>query len=287
MHRLVIIFIVVCLFSSCRKDKTINPADCVADLYKNDQLKSSVQIRNMSSTYEGSLTASGIGFVEEMSSLSEIWFKFDVTKGDPYRIWWQDSWWEEFTAGSIYVTAFMSDTVSTYFAETRIIAQESSPLFIVANETGSVFLRVRPYDFASGSVVNFFDEATFAVHCDSLLGADEPVLLDSLYHLNIDSAGFLLFSANVMKDSSYQILADGSPNVGAYGDEVSVNMSVIPNYGHMPYFFEQQVTSSAFGYPELTLFEFVAQETGKIYIAFNAAYWWTTRSFDFKISKIP
>jgi hypothetical protein len=94
------------------------------------------------------------------------WYSFTAQKGEMYSITWFDRTVSESRpyigdyTGSIYIGAYKPDKVSSYFDDTRLVPQMSTPRVIVAEETGEIYLKV--YGFSSDT------QGTFGIRVDKI-----------------------------------------------------------------------------------------------------------------------
>ena len=87
------------------------------------------------------------------ASASEIWYSFPVTNATTYRVWWNDAYGSNGTkTGDIAVSARYSGSSSWIFGGTNTSVDSgwSTAQSFTANQTGTVQIRVIPYD-RSGS----------------------------------------------------------------------------------------------------------------------------------------
>ncbi|MBI3134390.1 MAG: hypothetical protein HYZ14_06895 [Bacteroidetes bacterium] len=263
--------------SACREDAAEPTTSIEGTMYRDQEVVAQIAIQVDAESNPVSIEGSGVSFAGELSQNDEIWFSFEAQQGELYKIWWQDSWWEEYTAGSIYVTAYKQDLYSTYFPEERLLQMGGSPKFIVADETGPVYLKVRGYD---GEI-----EGTFSVNVSAIpVSLAEMMTPDSTYNYTIPLGDMILLAATVEKDSSYSLLVDGSPYCFPYGSQTEANVSIIPENNHQPYFYAENIFSSGLGGTD-TVRQFTALASGTVYISLMGAYWWEPRDVTAKFWK--
>jgi hypothetical protein len=86
---------------------------------------------------------------------SVVWYKFNVTSGTKYYVWWNDYYFgDETKTGDVEVRArysndtYIFSTLSSIYIDSAWTSAES----FTATQTGTVFLEVRPYTYSDGSV---------------------------------------------------------------------------------------------------------------------------------------
>lgn len=216
-------------------------------------------------------------FQSELSSGETIWFQLAVNAGQHYKFWWQDSWWEEYTAGSIFVTVFSSDTSMSYFPEANLIQMTGCPRYIYCHTNDSLLIRVRGF--------NNEEQGSFAVHADPIYEATiDTLVFDSIYHDVVQPGEINLYSVTLMQDSTYFLKALGSQWTGAYGQEVQVGITLLAADGSAAYYRDDYVHCPFFEHPD-TIRHFTANYSGKYYIALEGAYWWEPRLVSLQIGK--
>lgn len=218
------------------------------------------------------------------SAGQELWLNFPVTKGELYEISWKaGNWWPGYNAG-IYVTAFEEDRSTLYFKESWIMQMNGSPKAISIGKTGKVLIRVK--DFLGTVPGNQFNNtsgkfAFFVKKLDVNLAEEMP--FDSILAYKIQVGGLKLCKFNVVKDSQYTVVLDGSKYVGAVGDEVAVSATAFRENLKESYFSEQYVGSSALAGANVINFKALATET--VYLTFIGAYWFYPRDIFITIKK--
>src|SRR5687767_4082088 len=104
-----IIIVPLLVFSGCINESAETVNSINAELTVNNLKTSEVNINTKSNGGSEVEIIVGENHVDVIGNGEELWFSFDATAGELYKISWQDSWWEEYTAGSIYVTGFEED----------------------------------------------------------------------------------------------------------------------------------------------------------------------------------
>jgi hypothetical protein len=209
-----------------------------------------------------------------MESGNELWFHFLASQGELYKISWQDSWWEQYTAGSIYVTAFESDRSTEYFVEDRLIQMIGSPKAISIPRDGEVFLKVRGFDEKISG--------TFAINVEKIdKNSAIPIVFNSPEQFSIPAGELILYSFSVEKDSAYSVTITGSEFSGAYGDQIEVNVTALRDNLNDSYFFQEPAL------PPLVqkVLHFTALDTETIYLVVIGAYWWDPRDVTITVIK--
>ncbi|MFH2094912.1 MAG: hypothetical protein ABIJ16_04355 [Bacteroidota bacterium] len=199
-----------------------------------------------------------------------LWFYFNGTEGSIYKVAWYDSWWTEYTAGSIFVTGYRDNKTEMYFLRDRLIQMVGSPKTLIAKATEKVYLYVEGY--------NSQIEGSFAFKIDQVDKASATIVPMGDSVTTLVSAGELkLFSISMDKDSVYRITMTGDKNIGAYGDNIHVNISAFGDVSYQTYFYEEYPGVIEFsGSPNIQTI--TSAETETLYILVVGAYWWYPRT---------
>ncbi|NOZ46506.1 MAG: hypothetical protein GXO79_06955, partial [Chlorobi bacterium] len=219
----------------------------------------------------------GIYIVDTIGNENELWFNFIAKKGEIYKISWQDSWWEEFTAGSIFVTAFEEDRLTEFFPKNRLIQMDGSPKVISIPADGKVFLKVTGYDTEISG--------TFALNIEKIdLDLVDQISFNESLNYTISAGEVKLLNFDVVKDSLYSVILEGSEFIGAYGDQVEVKVTALRENLNDSYFFEEFVLSPVFaGQPNIQ--KITALKSEKVYLALVGAYWWEPRDVSITVER--
>ena len=264
----------ILVFFSCNKNRI--KSSVVAELTI-DQVKSSEVIFNTKSNGDSEIEITlGENYVDVIESGEEMWFSFNAEAGMLYKVSWKDSWWEEYTAGSIYVTGYEADKSTVYFNEERLIQMHGAPKVISVENDGLVYVKVRGYrNEISGS---------FAINVDKLNAAESTNLYCDSTLSSIVSAGEVqVYQMQVVKDSLYTVSIEGSQFIGAYGDQVSVKVSALREGLNESYFLDELARAPMYnGTPNIQ--SFTALETETIYLPVMGAYWWSPRAVSLSLA---
>lgn len=268
-----IIIATLLLFSRCSKetDENITTNSVKAELTVNNLKTSEVNFNTKSNGVSEVEIIQGENHVDIIGNGEELWFYFNAIAGELYKVSWQDSWWEEYTAGSIYVTGFEEDKNTLYFQEERLLQMNGSPKVISIENNGVVYLKVRGYENeVSGS---------FSINVDKLdTSLSTTLYCDSTLNFLVAAGETKLYQFQVMKDSTYNLSIEGSESIGAYGDEVAVKVTSFREGINDYYFLDEQAMSPVFNGGNANLQSFIALETETVYLAVMGAYWWNPRS---------
>jgi hypothetical protein len=231
---------------------------------------------NFDSSGRGELVENeGLYIVDAMESGDELWFHFMANQGELYKISWQDSWWEQYTAGSIFVTAYESDRSTEYFAEDRLIQMIGSPKAISIPHDGEVFLKVRGFDEEISG--------TFSISVEKIdKNSAIPFAINSSEHFSIAAGELILYTFPVEKNAVYRVIIVGSEFSGAYGDQIEVNVTALRENLNNSYFFQEPALPPAVQ----KVLDFTALDTETVYLAVIGAYWWEPRDVTITVNKI-
>jgi hypothetical protein len=270
-RNLFILFMLLVALSNCTKDNDKNTTSIKAEMNKDNLKISEVNLKTNSNGISQVEIVEGENHVDIIGNGEELWFYFNANAGDIYKISWQDSWWEEYTAGSIYVTGYEEDKNTLYFQEERLIQMNGSPKVISVENNGVVYLKVRGYDNEiSGSFVINVEQLNTStatlLHCDSTL------------NFSVSAGETMLYKIDLVKDSKYNLSIEGSEFIGAYGDEVAVKVSAYRAGLNQYYFLDEFAQSPVYNNGQSNIQDIIALETETVYLAIMGAYWWNPRS---------
>lgn len=108
-------------------------------------------------------------------------------------------------------------------------------------------------------------------------------VFDSPENLSIVSGEVKLGAFQVEQNSIYTVSLEGSEYIGAYGDQVEVNITALRENINGPYFFEEHPVAPVYGGPNIL--EFTALDTENVYLAIIGAYWWDPRDITVKVTE--
>jgi len=198
-----------------------------------------------------------------MSGGEKLWFHFPAEAGKMYKISWfdNDTYWPGNTVGSVWVTGFREDKVTTIFPKGRLIQSTGSPRVVMAQETETYFVRLEGY----------FPElqGTFTIRVDTLNQSDaiEVPTDSSVVSAPMNVGDVQLFYADINANTTYlsYLGQTGTANyvyVGAYGQ------SSLQKF----YYDENPNRLEITGVPKNA--QIIATDTERVYFIFTSAYWW-------------
>lgn len=273
IKNLSIIVATLLVFFSCSKESDENSTTNIvkAEFIINKIKTSEVDFNTKSNGDKEVEIKLGENYVDTIGNGEELWFSFNANAGELYEISWQDSWWEKYTAGSIYVTGFEEDKKTVYFQKERLLQMNGSPKVISVENNGVVYLKVIGYENEiSGS---------FSIHVDKLDTSNSTKLYcDSTLNFSVSAGEIQLYQMQVLKDSTYSLSIEGSEFIGAYGDEVAVKVTAFREGLNEYYFLDEFAESPVYNSGSANIQSFTALKTEKVYLAVMGAYWWEPRS---------
>jgi hypothetical protein len=206
-----------------------------------------------------------------------LWFHFNAEANELYTIAWYDEWWDEYSAGSIFVTAYKENKTDMYFPRQRLIQMNGSPVSIIANASEKIYLKVEGYDDRI--------EGTFGIKVDHVNKAEAiEIPIDNSAQAVVAAGETKFYYANINKNSNYTISMVADQFTGAYGDNVHVSVSAFGEVSGQPYFENEEPNVIEF-HGHAKELNVTALENEKLFFSITGAYWWTPRTVDITISQ--
>jgi hypothetical protein len=231
----------------------------------------------------------GVEKVLFLNAKEDVWVSFDAVKGEIYKVAWFDSFLSEnynmagytpignYSANSVFVTAYRADQVMMYFQAIRLMQMDVSPMPVVAEETEKIYLKIHGYDNST--------QGTFGVKVDKLnKTAAQKIDVDGAsvtVPVKVGEMKLLYFDGEM--NQKYQVSSIATVKSVCCGDGILMHISAYRENLNSCYFYRASIALANGTQPAVNEFTTVATE--RTYLIVDGSYWFLPNSAVISVAK--
>jgi len=226
------------------------------------------------SDYSGDQVALNVDYEFYLNENEEHSLYFDAQEGFAYSIQWFDSWFDTYTANSIYVSAHNQEASNYYFQNERLIQMSGSPMPIIAQANERVYLDIEGFN---GSTAG-----TYGVKITELASSNYSI--NTNYNIGVDLGEVKLIDFDAEANKDYKITVLSTVPLGAYGDGIETHFSLFNDSSVSFTNYKETIPNTCCHQP--IEYNVNVNANQKVYIIIDGAYWFLPNNVDFIIEEL-
>ncbi len=219
----------------------------------------------------------GIQMDNYLSLSEEQELYFDTPEAGLYSIAWFDEGFDEYSAGSILVSALNDDKSQYYFQNERLIQMTGAPLPIYVQSGERVHLGVKGYNESISGTYGLKVR-----HLQEEDGSSLTIGTPSNVLMNLGETQLLFFEAEANKE--YEIVVGNTIDGGAYDDGTETQLSIFEQGEDSFSVYKNSIPFPCCGATKT--FPVSVESTKKIYLIIDAAYWFKANTVNIVVNEL-
>lgn len=203
---------------------------------------------------------------------------FDTPGAGIYSIAWFDDWFDDYSAGSIVVSAYNENKSTFYFQNERVIQMTGSPFSIYVGGQERVYMNIK--HFSTNSTPGSYGVKIKALTDETSL----PLTLGEASNISIDLGEVKMAHFEALANKEYEISVGNTVSGGAYGDGIETQVSIYEEGSGTFTFYKETIPFPCCGGAKILHITSGAQR--KVYLVLDGAYWFEQNAVDILIHEL-
>lgn len=202
---------------------------------------------------------------------------FDTLGAGIYSIAWFDSWFDDYDAGSIVVSAYNEDKSTYYFQNERLIQMNGSPFSIYVGGEERVYMNIEHFDDRF--------PGSYGVKITSL-GEETslPLTIGEASNISIDLGEVKMAHFEALANKEYEIIVGSTVNGGAMDDGTQTHISIYEESSDSFSIYKEAIPFPCCGGTKT--FNINPGTQRKVYLVIDGAYWFKQNTVDILINEL-